>query len=370
MTPAVTVGVPVYRGERFVADTLRSLQAQTFDDFAAVLSLDGPQPAAEAACRPFLEDPRFHLVTQPRRLGWVGNGNWLMGRVATPFFCLLPQDDLIDPLYLETLLKHARRAPEAAVVYCDIQRFGHLHAKDKQPSVTGTAVARQLALLEDHFAGVAWRGLTRAEALRVTGGIPANGVDNLAADVVWMAAVARWGELHRVPRLLYRKRYHDANEHRTWRGWPLDKRMRGWAVHCAAMLDQALLVPATTAERRVLWLAAVGRLVSWRHTIHFLPVRRLTPAARASFVNLFFSELEARGVDLPGLLETNAGALRRRAVRQVEGLEAAGGRHLKRLALLLALRLRDVGMALDVDGALSAFRFDHGKSQEYAKRGG
>ena len=361
MTPAVTVGVPVYRGERFVAETLRSLQAQTFGDFAALLSLDGPQPAAEAACRPFLDDPRFTLVTQPRRLGWVGNASWLMEHVATPLFCLLPQDDLIDPSYLETLLVHARRAPEAAVVYCDVRGFGRADPTLEQDSVTGGPVARQLALIEDHLAGLAWRGLTRAEALRAIGGMPPNRMDGFAADTEWMAAVARCGELHRVPLPLYRKRYHDANEHDSWRRWPLDKRMRAWAGHCAAMLDQALRVPATAAERRALWLAAVGRLVSRRHATHFIPVRWLTPAARASLVELFSGELDARGVDVPGLLGTDAGELRRHALEHVEARDAAGDGRLRRGAQRLSGRLLGgVGPAREVHRATRALRLTDG----------
>ena len=356
----MTVGVPVYRGERFVGETLRSLQAQTFDHFAAVLSLDGAQPAAEDACRPFLEDARFALVTQPTRLGWVGNANWLMRHVSTPFFCLLPQDDLIDPLYLETLLEHARRASEAAVVYCDIRGFGRAETTIEQQSVTGEPVARQLALLEHHLAGVAWRGLTRTEALEATGGMPVNHVDGFAADTVWMAAAARHGELHRVPRPLYRKRYHDANEHGTWIEWPLDKRLRAWAVHCSAMLGEALLVPATQAERRTLWLAAVGRLVSRRHAVHLIPVRWLTPAARASLVELFFGEMEARRVDLPGLLGTDAGALRRQALEHVEGLEASADGRLRRGAQRLAGRLGGVGPARAVNRAVGSLRLERG----------
>jgi hypothetical protein len=262
-----------------------------------------------------------------------------MEHVATPFFSLLPQDDLLDPRYLETLLEKALRAPEAAVVYSDIQGFGRTDPTIAQPSVTGSPLARQLALLDDHLAGAAWRGLTRAEALRATGGIPDNRVDGLAADTVWMAAVARWGELRRVPRVLYRKRYHDANEHETWARWPFDKRMRGWAAHCAAMLDQAMLVPATSADRRALCTAALGRLVSRRLASHFVPVHRFTPRARRSLVELFLGEVEARGMDLPGLLETSADALRRQAVQQVEDLEPAGGRRLGRPALLLADRV-------------------------------
>ena len=324
MTAVVTVGVPVYRSERFVAETLRSLQAQTFADFTALLSLDGPQQAAEEACRPFLDDPRFRMVVQPQRLGWVANANWLMELVTTPFFCLLPHDDLIDPRYLETLLEHARRTPRAAVVYCDIQGFGHSDVQFEQPSVRGDPVARQLTLLRDHLYAVAWRGLTRAEALRVAGGIPENRVDNFAADAAWMPAAARWGELHRVPLPLYRKRFHDANEHETWNRWPLAKRAQGWAAHCAAMFDQALRVRATTAERRALWLAVLGRLVSHRHALHYIPVHEYTPRDRASLVQLFFVELAARGIDLPQRAGTSADALYWRAVRQVERASRQG----------------------------------------------
>ena len=321
MTAAVTVGIPVYRGERFVAATLRSLQAQTFGEFAAVLSLDGPQRAAEEVCRPFLEDPRFQLVTQPRRLGWVDNASWLMGRAATPYFCLLPHDDLIDPRYLETLLAHAWRVPEAAVVYCDIQGFGRRSIAFAQHSVRGTPVARQLTLLRNHVYGTPWRGLTRVEALRAAGGMPANRVNGFMADVTWMSAVARWGELHRVPEPLYRKRFHDANEHESWNAWPVAKRKRAWAVHCAAMLDQALRVATTAADRRVLWRASLSRLVARQHALHFIPVHEYSPADRASLLELFLAELDARGVELPDLLGTSADALQRRAVRHIERIE-------------------------------------------------
>src|SRR5215813_12101835 len=125
----VTFGVPVYRGELFLEETLQSIQQQTHRDFEVIISLDGPQPAAEALCQPFLRDSRFRLVTQPERLGWVGNLNWLMAQVATPYWCYQQQDDLLDPRYLEILVDYARHAPEAAVVYCDMEAFGALSGK-------------------------------------------------------------------------------------------------------------------------------------------------------------------------------------------------------------------------------------------------
>jgi hypothetical protein len=302
-TDTVTIGVPVYRGELFIEEALRSIQNQTHREIEVIISLDGSQPVAAEFCRPFLKDSRFRLVTQSERLGWVGNLNWLMARVATPYWCYHQQDDLMDPRYLEVLVEQARRSPEGAVFYCDIEAFGALSAKFIQSSVTGSAVARQLALLYEHFPAVAFRGLTRVEALSFAGGIPTNEIESFACDTVWMAAMARWGELRRVPRELYRKRYHAANEHMKWFGWPVEKRTKAWIIHCAAMLEQAMLVEATAQDRRLLWLAAIGRLASSPPAMNYLPIADWTRAERASLLEAFFDYVRSTSVDIPGLLE-------------------------------------------------------------------
>lgn len=303
----VTLGVPVYRGELFVEETLRSIQMQTHQDIEVIISLDGPDPASEELCTPFLKDPRFRLTIQPKRLGWVGNINWLMSQVETPYWCYMQQDDLIDPRYLEVLIDYAQQTPEAAVVYCDIVTFGQRqNLRIVQPSVTGGPSARQLALLYGHHSAVAFRGLTRLEALRHSGELRPNEVESFSAETTWMAAVARWGELRRVPGELYRKRYHDENVHTKWSTWPAEKRARAWVVHCADMLEQAMLVQATAQERRLLWLAAVGRLVSPRTASGYLPVSDLTSVERVSLLDAFFERVQtARTMDIPGLLETN-----------------------------------------------------------------
>jgi GT2 family glycosyltransferase len=300
----VTLGVPVYHGELFIEEALRSVQSQTHQEFEVIISLDGPQPDAEELCRPFLKDSRFRLTTQPERLGWVGNINWLMSQVATPYWSYHQQDDVMDPRYLEVLVDHARRTPEGAVFYGDIEAFGILSETFTQSSVTGSACARQLALLYEHFNAVAFRGLTRVEALRLAGGVPGNEVDSFACDTAWMAAVARSGELRRVPVVLSRKRFHTASEHTKWFTWPVEKRVKAWIAHCATMLEQAMLVDATARERRFLWLAAIGRLTSSRTAISYLPIAGWTSAERAALLDAFFEYVTtSTRVNIPGLLD-------------------------------------------------------------------
>jgi glycosyltransferase involved in cell wall biosynthesis len=300
----VTLGVPVYRGAHFLKDTLQSIQAQTHREIEVLISIDGAEPESEKLCQQFLKDSRFRLVIQPARLGWVGNINWLMSQVRTAYWCYQQQDDLIDPRYLELLLSHARVAPEAAVTYCDIEAFGAQTWKHAQPSVTGSASARQLALLYDHHPAVAFRGLTRIEALRHSGGPLPNVVENFSADTTWMSAVARWGELHRVPSYLYRKRYHDDNTHVKWQSWPAEQRSWAWTVHCADMLEQAMLVDSSAHERRLLWLAAVARLVSRVASVYILDTAR-SFSDRMHLLHLFFKHVRERDLNVPRWLDMN-----------------------------------------------------------------
>jgi len=269
-TPFVTIGVPVYHGEQFLEETLRSIQNQSHRDIEVIISIDGAQPLSEERCQPFLKDSRFRLVVHPERMGWVANINWMMRQVQTPYWYCHAQDDLADPSYVEVLLAHAGKNPEAAVVYCDIESFGLQNLRIRQPSVNGNPITRQLKLINRHHSAVAFRGLTRVEALQHAGDIPSNMVESFSTDTVWMSAMARWGGLVRLPVKLYYKRYHPANEHAKWSAWPAEKIINAWVIHCADMLEQAMLVNSTVEQRILLWKAAALRLKSPRFPYIFM----------------------------------------------------------------------------------------------------
>ena len=169
------------------------------------------------------------------------NIGWLQQQAATEFWCYQQQDDLLHPSYLETLIEEAYRRPGAAVVYCDMETFGDRTQRFESESVVGSPLNRQLSLLTDHFAGVAFRGLTRVQALVETGGgLVENDVDNFAAETVWIATMATWGDLIRVPSTLYRKRYHSNNAHAVWLSWDRSQRTHPWTTHCHDILEVAM----------------------------------------------------------------------------------------------------------------------------------
>src|SRR5438309_2302806 len=185
MGALVSIGVPVYRGAAFVAEALRSIQRQVHVDIDVTVSVDGADLESAQACEPFTRDSRFRMVVQDRQLGWARNISFLMAAGVGDFWYYHQQDDVVAPEYVQSLLEYACANAGAAVVYCDIETFGNLTAQVNQQSVIGPPALRELILLHAHHPAVAFRGLTRKDALRQAGGVRGNEVENFSADTTW-----------------------------------------------------------------------------------------------------------------------------------------------------------------------------------------
>ena len=299
----VSIGVPVFRGTAFVAAALAAIQAQTHRALDVLISVDGADRESAAACEPFLADPRFRMVVQERQLGWTDNISFLMGHSAGDYWFYHQQDDHIAPDYVEVLLAHAAEHPKAAVVYSDIQAFGALDRVFSQPSVLGPPTVRAIVLLLAHFQAVAFRGLTRRDALAAAGGVRTNEAEGFCADTTWMASAARAGELHRVPKVLYFKRFRSDSVHSRWVQWPLERRMTAWRIHCRDMFLEAVGAGATLVERRLIFEAALARVVLAEVARGYIPVEDFTDADRAAMLEAFLADIRPRAGAIEQLLD-------------------------------------------------------------------
>ncbi len=255
----VGIGIPVWQGADFVVETIDCILSQRDIAVEVFISIDGADRESERACRPFASDPRLRIAIQPERLGWVKNcAAALAGAAASgaPYVCLQPHDDLVEADYLCSLVEIAEQRPEAAVVYGDIRAFGTYQHVIAQEAVTGSPLERQLLLLRHHYSAVAFRGLTRATALARVPAMSGNNCDDFACDTVWMARLARVGDLVRLPRPIYRKRYHDANTHMQWNAWSAAQKVEAWLQHCLDMLAEAVCICSSPDDiRRVVAVA-------------------------------------------------------------------------------------------------------------------
>ena len=139
--PRVSIGLPVYNGERYLAEALDSLLAQTYSDFEIIISDNRSTDSTAAIAQRYAErDPRIRYVRKAENTGAVDNFNSIVALAQGQYFKWVAHDDLIEPTYLERCL--AILEADESVVLC--------HADTQLISAEGA----RLELLEtggDHF---------------------------------------------------------------------------------------------------------------------------------------------------------------------------------------------------------------------------
>lgn len=99
-TPTVSVCIPVYNGERFLAETIRSVLDQTFRDFELVLLENASTDASLDVMRSF-GDPRIRIERNRTTLHQPDNWNRVTELCRAPLIKLVCADDLMHPRCLE-----------------------------------------------------------------------------------------------------------------------------------------------------------------------------------------------------------------------------------------------------------------------------
>lgn len=261
--PLVGVAVPAWRSGDFLGEALASLLAQSYRNLRIVISIDGDDTDTGARCEAFLPDPRIRVLRQPARLGWVRNSALALAAAAegAAYACIVAHDDILHEQHFAALVAMAGRHGDAAIVFPDFEAFGTERGIVSQDSIIGHKLARQLSILLDHYNAIAWHGLARTSALAAVEPMTPNEVGDFAVDTVWVARMARQGNLVRLPEVLLRKRYHPGNTHGAWAGMPDRDMARAWTVHCLAMLAEAWPTADSADERRLLVGAARRRLL-------------------------------------------------------------------------------------------------------------
>jgi glycosyltransferase involved in cell wall biosynthesis len=111
--PIVSVVVPVYNGERFVPEMIRSMQAQTFREWDCVIVDDGSKDNTLALIHSLIgDDPRFRAVSQANQ-GPSAARNYGLTLIdpRSQYVTFMDSDDIWMPDALEVLVAAIERDP-------------------------------------------------------------------------------------------------------------------------------------------------------------------------------------------------------------------------------------------------------------------
>ncbi len=134
----VSIITPLYNGERFVAQTIESVLAQSYPHWEMIIINDGSKDNSEAIVKAYTEkDSRIKLFSQQNAGSAAARNNGIR-RAEGRYIALLDADDLWDSNFLESQLALMQKT-NAQLVYASHRRIDENNNECLKPFlVSGT----------------------------------------------------------------------------------------------------------------------------------------------------------------------------------------------------------------------------------------
>ncbi len=208
--PRVSIGLPVYNGERFLQQALDSLLAQTYADFELIISDNASTDGTEAICRAYAgKDRRVRYYRNTKNLGVGRNFNLVFELSRGEYFKWASADDLCRPEHVTRCIDVLDNDDTVVLSYPRarfIDENGRLLEIDDPGWDLRSERAHErlrYALLAGHWINAHY-GLIRADALAGTRLMPSypGGDHRLIAELTLK------GKFVEIPEYLFFRRFH------------------------------------------------------------------------------------------------------------------------------------------------------------------
>jgi glycosyltransferase involved in cell wall biosynthesis len=212
MGTKVSIGMPVYNAESFIAEAIESILSQTFTDFELIISDNASTDSTAAICETYVnKDSRVKYFRNNFNLGISRNYKAAYERSSpSPYFKWAAYDDVMDPTYLERCVSVLDSDPSIVCVHTfqkEIDEngkvaglFEELHCSDsKSPNVRFNEVIHSLP--NSIFVGDSVIRRSILDRTLLFRGYPRD-------DFALLAELALYGRLYVIPEYLFSRRFH------------------------------------------------------------------------------------------------------------------------------------------------------------------
>jgi glycosyltransferase involved in cell wall biosynthesis len=98
----VSIGMPVYNGEKYIRNALDSIISQTFRDFELIISDNASTDLTPEICQEYIQkDPRIRYFRNKKNIGAPNNYNKVFHLSTGEYFKWAAYDDVLAPEFLE-----------------------------------------------------------------------------------------------------------------------------------------------------------------------------------------------------------------------------------------------------------------------------
>jgi len=117
--PKVSVCLPVYNGERFLAEAIQSVLKQSFKDFELLIIDDCSHDRSQEIIKDFAaSDKRIRFLQNSKNLGLFNNYNECLKMADGQYIKLFAQDDVFHHNIIEEMVNVMENNPQVALVSC------------------------------------------------------------------------------------------------------------------------------------------------------------------------------------------------------------------------------------------------------------
>jgi glycosyltransferase involved in cell wall biosynthesis len=218
--PRVSVGIPVFNGEQFLAEALDSILAQTFKDFEIVISDNGSTDRTELICCSYAaRDPRIRYYRNDTNRGAAWNHNRVFELARGEYFKWQSHDDVCAPEFLEACVPVLDDNPGIVLCFTQTQivdEGGRPLSKYHVPAMTRMDSPHPYQRFHGAICPKHWcfevYGLGRTAVLRQTPLI----ASYTGSDRVLLADLALRGRFHEIRAYLFFNRDHPTRSLKTY----------------------------------------------------------------------------------------------------------------------------------------------------------
>jgi glycosyltransferase involved in cell wall biosynthesis len=119
LSPLVSIGIPVYNGEKTIDTCIKSVLNQTYGNIEIIISDNCSSDSTAAICRDFANlDSRITLVVQDENIGPASNFDFVLSRSTGTYFMWLAADDFKSQDFIEVNLEFLQKNLEYVASTC------------------------------------------------------------------------------------------------------------------------------------------------------------------------------------------------------------------------------------------------------------
>ncbi len=229
-TPKVSIGMPVYNGEKFIRQAITSLLAQTFTNFELIISDNASTDGTDAICLEYAsKDGRIRYVRQSENRGAPANFQFVLDEAVGAYFMWAAADDAWEPLFIEELVKILGANPETVVAFCEMDHVNLCNDVIRNyPLIRNTSISENESVGNKLFLNNSFQkylfqnllhgkvnimyGLVRREKLILADVFKRWGNYGWGADLLMVASILRYGDVKFSPLLLWHKKLNPEGE--------------------------------------------------------------------------------------------------------------------------------------------------------------